>query len=195
MQDWNALYDQAPAKCYRIRQHRTEIVPFYQFVEVYQPCKSVLEIGTAWGGNLYLLAHLAQKLVVGVDLDNQRSKVTATQIAEAIRDEQLPCESAFIQGLSQEAATIEAVKQHAPYDLIFIDGDHHYGPAKQDYDNFSAMLTPNGIIALHDIRWGAAPTPEGVCKLWGELKRGHITVEFCSNPREQGAMGIGVILK
>jgi hypothetical protein len=36
------------------------------------------------------------------------------------------------------------------YDLIFIDGLHHYGQVKKDIENSLKHLQPNGIIMMHD---------------------------------------------
>ena len=36
------------------------------------------------------------------------------------------------------------------FDLIFIDGDHHYHQARKDFVNSLKFLKPGGIIILHD---------------------------------------------
>ena len=36
------------------------------------------------------------------------------------------------------------------FDLIFIDGLHHYEQVKKDIENSLDVLTPNGLILLHD---------------------------------------------
>lgn len=35
-------------------------------------------------------------------------------------------------------------------DILFIDGDHSFEGVKYDFDHFGSMLSPNGIILLHD---------------------------------------------
>jgi len=34
--------------------------------------------------------------------------------------------------------------------LLWIDGDHSYRGAKEDFDLFAAHLVPGGVVALHD---------------------------------------------
>ena len=36
------------------------------------------------------------------------------------------------------------------YDLIFIDGDHNYNQVKLDVENALSILTPNGMVVMHD---------------------------------------------
>lgn len=45
-------------------------------------------------------------------------------------------------------------------DLIFIDGDHHYEPVKQDIERAKEYVTPEGLMVLHDYKrpgWGYPP--------------------------------------
>lgn len=46
---------------------------------------------------------------------------------------------------------IEFIKSEVKkIDLLWIDGDHSYEGSKKDFDNFSALITDNGLIFLHD---------------------------------------------
>jgi predicted O-methyltransferase YrrM len=38
------------------------------------------------------------------------------------------------------------------FDFVFIDGDHSYEGLKADWEGWSRLLAPGGIIALHDSR-------------------------------------------
>jgi hypothetical protein len=51
------------------------------------------------------------------------------------------------------------------FDLVFIDGDHHYESVKRDYEAFSESATK--VIAFHDI--AGLRDCEGVAKLWKEV--------------------------
>lgn len=42
------------------------------------------------------------------------------------------------------------VRQDIKIDFLFIDGDHSYEGVKSDFELYSKILTPNGIIMLHD---------------------------------------------
>ena len=37
-------------------------------------------------------------------------------------------------------------------DFIFIDGDHSYEGLQRDWENWSPLIAPNGVLALHDSR-------------------------------------------
>lgn len=43
-----------------------------------------------------------------------------------------------------------------PVDFVFIDGDHAYAAALADWNAWSALVRPGGVVALHDSR----STPE-----------------------------------
>ena len=42
------------------------------------------------------------------------------------------------------------VRQDIKIDFLFIDGDHSYEGVKSDFELYSKILAPNGIIMLHD---------------------------------------------
>lgn len=42
-------------------------------------------------------------------------------------------------------------EKKSPVDLLFIDADHTYEGFKFDFDNFSKLLSPSGIIVFHDV--------------------------------------------
>jgi predicted O-methyltransferase YrrM len=49
-----------------------------------------------------------------------------------------------------------AARNHAPVDFVFIDGDHSERGLLADWQAWSPLVEPGGIIALHDSR----STPE-----------------------------------
>ncbi len=50
--------------------------------------------------------------------------------------------------------SVDALKQpavlQAPFDFVFLDGDHTYEGTRQDWEGWSPLVEPGGIIALHD---------------------------------------------
>jgi predicted O-methyltransferase YrrM len=70
-----------------------------------------------------------------------------------------------------------------PVDFLFIDGDHSYEGAKQDWHSYAPLVRPGGLIAFHDISMNFAETH--VKQLWDEIKPFD----------ERGVFGIGVIRK
>lgn len=56
----------------------------------------------------------------------------------------------FIKATSENAYYDFFVLQDIKIDLLFIDGDHSYEGVKLDFELYSRILSPNGIIILHD---------------------------------------------
>jgi hypothetical protein len=56
----------------------------------------------------------------------------------------------FIKATSEDAYYKFFVMQDIKIDVLFIDGDHSYEGVKLDFDLYSKILSPNGIIILHD---------------------------------------------
>lgn len=48
-----------------------------------------------------------------------------------------------------------------PIDLLFIDGNHDYAAVLQDYEQWSPLLKPGGLIAFHDVVMEPDPDPVG----------------------------------
>jgi hypothetical protein len=56
----------------------------------------------------------------------------------------------FIKDTSENAYYKFFVLQDIKIDLLFIDGDHSYEGVKLDFNLYSKILSPNGIIIIHD---------------------------------------------
>lgn len=56
----------------------------------------------------------------------------------------------FIKSTSEEAYYNFFVLQDIKIDILFIDGDHSYEGVKKDFDLYSQLLSPKGIILVHD---------------------------------------------
>lgn len=57
----------------------------------------------------------------------------------------------------------DAAKQLAGerFDFLFIDGDHSYAGLKADWDGWSPLIAPGGVVGLHDSRsTPARPIPD-----------------------------------
>ena len=55
-------------------------------------------------------------------------------------------------------------------DLLFIDGAHEFEAVFQDYEQWSPLLRPGGMIAFHDVVFGENPDPAGP----GMVAKAHI---------------------
>ena len=56
----------------------------------------------------------------------------------------------WIEQTGTAAAQDPAVTTAAPFDFVFIDGDHTYEGLQGDWTMWSPLVARNGIIALHD---------------------------------------------
>lgn len=62
----------------------------------------------------------------------------------------LPNVGTFHRGMSNNPDVIEAVRLEAPYDMIFVDGEHSYEGVTEDYNNYYPLVRLGGVIAFHD---------------------------------------------
>ncbi len=134
-------------------QIRSEIIKLLQLVEELR-ARRILEIGTASGGTLFLLARAAASdaSLISVDLPEgpeeggfpnwrtplYRSFATAEQNIDLIRVN------------SHEFKTLDEIK--APLkgerlDVLFIDGDHTYKGVVQDFVTYSPLMRNGGLVA------------------------------------------------
>ena len=122
---------------------------------------SILEVGSAAGGNLFLLTHaLGATRTRGVD---NTALAFESDMRQVIRDDPAVDHQELIIDSRDPAAARWAMK-HGPYDLVYIDGNHEYEYATADLHNFG-RLAP--IVALHD-----AQHCPGVVQLREEVRVG-----------------------
>lgn len=171
---------------------------FDRLMDLYVKLKprKVLEIGVYFGGTLHgwitNAPHGAR--IVAVDLPGGvgGSKHSADPDAWARWAEESGVDLTVILGDSHRLEVIEQVYQFAPFDFVFIDGDHSYDGVRMDWLNYSKMVEYGGVVAFHDI----VPHPDlptvQVDKLWREICHEHNTSTFIDDP-EQRDMGIGLV--
>ena len=160
-----------------------------QAVHLYRQSKvkRVLEIGTLYGGTLNAWLNENPELVVAVDPEFRRRDFDVPNGTELI----------LIDGRSQNLDTIDRIKEQAPFDWVFIDGDHQYEAVRWDSILALSVTRHGGHILFHDIvppeGWEA--TPPG--RVFAELSAEHQAWSYIE-PRPEGypaesANGIGVI--
>jgi predicted O-methyltransferase YrrM len=202
-------------------QLRDEIRALSNLVKEEQP-RSVLEIGTAKGGSLYVWSRYLDDLdtIISVDLpgggfgggyDERKTRIFEKFAASTEMD--------FIRDDSHRTSTYEKVAELVDdgIDFLFIDGDHTYDGVKQDFEMYRELVSEGGIIALHDIAthpddrevverrrrdvndiedrhlsWGESYPDCNVDQLWTEIVEEYETREIISHPKQTWA-GIGVI--
>jgi len=176
-----------------------ELAVFLQRARELRP-QRVCEIGTSAAGTLYALTRIAEHDAVLISVDIEISPQARELRARLARGKQ---RIVSINGDSHDEQTRARVEQELgglPIDVLFIDGDHSYEGVRADFDLYSPLVRPGGVIGLHDInedystRHGT-PTPSvsgEVPRYWRELKARSRTEELISDPEHDG-FGIGIV--
>jgi hypothetical protein len=121
----------------------------------------IVEIGSFKGKSTVMLGKLAQRYglgpVVAIDphnfnnaeLEEHRSTPGATSWDEFLQNLEGAGVSSCIE-VHREFSTNVARNWNRPVRLLWIDGDHSYPGAKNDFDSFMRWVVPGGFVALHD---------------------------------------------
>lgn len=128
-----------------------------------QNCKRILEIGTFNGNTtINLAANVAEDAkVVTLDLPEDWDGKLSVEVPSMYKNHSQKDEVGIhinehpelqpkITRAFGDSATIDWSSLGGPFDLIFIDGCHHYKYVISDTENAIKNLAPNGIIVWHD---------------------------------------------
>ena len=160
--------------------------------------RSYLEIGSRYGGSLWKIARSmpAGSRVVAVDMPGGfGGRPDGREVLDACITElkRLGYDAFVVWGNSTDREVIDQVKALAPFDAVFLDGDHKLDVVTADWTNYGAMAR---IVAFHDIAWRRPERWAGkqieVPKLWNELKMHHKCEEYRVHPSGKDN-GIGVL--
>jgi predicted O-methyltransferase YrrM len=174
-------------------QNRWEITELVKRVQSLRPA-TVVEIGTARGGTLFLLCRSAatNAHVVSLDLPSGKNGGGFPVWKESIyRLFKKPAQRLdFIRANSHSQATVERLKKllgGRMIDFLFIDGDHSYEGVKTDFEFYSPLVSPSGLIAFHDIMENKMDAEINVHRFWIEIRDKYKAEELA-----QG-IGIGIL--
>jgi predicted O-methyltransferase YrrM len=165
-----------------------------------EPPRSIVELGTAQGGTLFLFARVAaaDATIVTIDLPagpfgGGYPRTHIPMLKSFGRDQQ---RVRLIRGDSRAPGTVKRVRDiaGAAVDLLFIDADHSYEGVRNDFETYSPLVRPGGLIAFHDIVDGPPEAVGGVPRFWKELRQ-RISGEEIVADWSQGGYGIGLIRK
>ena len=161
--------------------------------------RRVCEIGTEGAGTTLLFSRAlpSVKVLVGIDL-YVKNVVHLRTFAQPGQQIHLLRGSSYTQAM---VARLEKVLDGALLDVLFIDGDHNYEGAKQDFLHYRHLVREGGFILFHDImpdhktRYGreTGAWAGGVPLLWDRLKQLYQYREFVQDA-EQNGLGIGVLI-
>jgi cephalosporin hydroxylase len=159
-------------------QDREEMRWLWAILEA-DPPRVVLEIGTKFGGSLFLLARVSapDALLVGIDLPTAYdSSLEQVYRAFAGRRQRI----LLVRRDSHDPAAVRRARRALdgrPIDLLHIDGDHSLEGVGLDFEMYAPLVRRGGLVALHDIAGR-----EGVPEFWRRLReeRPETTTEILS---------------
>jgi predicted O-methyltransferase YrrM len=157
--------------------------------------KVVLEIGCLHGGTLRCwLQNASPEVVVAIDPNHHMADLYGSWC-------QATTQLYVGRGHSQFDSMLELMTEHAPYDWVFIDGDHSLEAVRADAYNVLPLMNTGGYMLFHDVHappsMGWDPTPPR--QVWEEVARVEGRRSWViAAPRPQGyppesANGIGVV--
>lgn len=184
---------------FRPYQQRVELVGLLERAAALKPA-AICEIGAASGGTLCALAHAARPaLFVSIDIDFTNARLHALpQLGRA--DQSIACIAGDSHGEAVRARLTDALRGR-PLDVLFIDGDHSYAGVRADFQEYSQLVRPGGLIGFHDIvpdfrtRYGSPTAADsgGVPQFWRELKTAYPDHEELIASPDQDGYGIGLL--
>lgn len=183
-------------------QIKSEAISLLTLVKTKNP-KIIMEIGTAFGGMLFLFARATQtnSLIISLDLPGGNFgagypwwKIPLYK-AFAYQSQKI-----FLLRVDSHSSntlkTIENILQGKKIDFLFIDGDHSYEGVKKDFEMYSQLVSSKGLIAFHDIipntKTDYSDSTINVDIFWKEIKSKYKHQEFVED-YSQNKAGIGVI--
>jgi predicted O-methyltransferase YrrM len=182
----------------RALQRPAELADLVWEVKQLRP-RTIVEIGTCHGGTVRAWCECARHdaRIITVDLPggpfgggytDERAGVIRT-FARSKQKLSLVTGDSHTDEVRQEVWDLA----RGGVDFLFIDGDHSYAGVKADFEDYSPLVRPGGLIAFHDI----APYPERpdveVERFWREEIRGRYNMREFIHPGDYLGCGIGVI--
>jgi cephalosporin hydroxylase len=186
----------------RIRpmQAELEIQGLYERVSKQRP-RVVMEIGTCHGGTLYMWCQAASPDATLISLD-----LPEGEFGGGYRECRAGLYQRFsspdqtlhlVRADSHDAATvgrIESLLQGRKIDFLFIDGDHTYEGVRRDYELYTPLVAPGGLVALHDVVKREDQARIEVWRFWEELKQAGLRVqEWIETSPGKRSIGIGLV--
>jgi len=140
-------------------------------IQELDPHNRILEIGVEAGKSLRIWEALAgpDGQVVGLDLTDNTGQ------------QHFDKRPLIITGDSKDLTTLAHVKEVIPVlDFLFIDGDHSYEGVSSDFNMYSPLVRPGGLVGFHDLRMA-------------EIARFFASISFQKHIWDAGSYGIGLV--
>ncbi|SRR6266699_2470383 len=179
-------------------QVKEEISQLLQTIVKNSP-RTVVEIGTANGGTLFLLTRVAAPRATLISIDKPNGSFGGGYPGSMMplfrsfaRDGQ---EVTLVRRDSHDVETFSLTRKvlnNRRIDFLFIDGDHSYQGVKSDFATYSPLVAEGGMIALHDIVPGLRSHVGDVPRFWTEVRDRYKSRAIVKD-WNQGGAGIGLL--
>ena len=130
-------------------------------------CKTVLEIGTLWGGALLTMmqSEYSTKFVsvdmfegfypdlLGEGNSDQDHGINTIELVTENINENNPWNHEFdlVKGSSHDKVVVDYIRKNYPVvEFMFIDGDHTKKGVLQDWNDYSDLISTGGIVVFDD---------------------------------------------
>ncbi|MCK4826709.1 class I SAM-dependent methyltransferase, partial [bacterium] len=178
---------------YKIKsiQKKSEILALSELVKQSNPA-TILEIGTAQAGTLFIWSQIATEMVITCDILEPAYR---KDLYESFPPPASDCKVKILTGDSHTKDfknLVAKMLEGRKVDFLFIDGDHTEEGVRKDFNDYKGFVRPGGIVAFHDIIEKQLTETNQVYYLWKDLRESFDTKEFIDNP-EQCGYGIGVV--
>ena len=171
-------------------QNEFEIAGFLRLIK---GAGSFLEIGSRYGETLMRVAEVLKPgaTIISIELPDagwgrSDSQPVLEKNIDILRERGFNAHVFFVD--SHEQISVEIAKENGPYDAMFIDGDHSYGGALQDWQKYGSLAK---IVGFHDVasKWG-------IGTLWPIISESQRYTEIVDKTiQPDRRMGIGVIYR
>jgi cephalosporin hydroxylase len=179
-----------------IVQKSEEIRWLFELVRAERP-RVVLEIGLHFGGTFFLWSRAAAPDAHLLAIDTKPvgrlgvwSPFSLVRRAFAVGSQRV---TLLMDSDSHSESTLRRVMAllgGRSVDFLFIDGDHSCDGVWQDFNMYSPLVAPGGLIAFHDVSPNPAEWTKGVARFWREFTVEHETEERVVN--DEPGFGIGL---
>ncbi|HVB36968.1 MAG TPA: class I SAM-dependent methyltransferase, partial [Vicinamibacterales bacterium] len=114
--------------------------------------RHVVVIGVAYGVSARVLRRAMDRDGVLTGIDTRRSGLVAESVERLIMQKEIGKVSHGRFVLEERPSAEVAAGWTMPVDLLLIDGDHRWQGIDTDWRAWSPLVTPGGLVAVHDSR-------------------------------------------
>jgi predicted O-methyltransferase YrrM len=181
----------------QVGQDLEELFQFYQYLPDKKKApkclapvvEHVLEIGTQHGGWLFMLASVIQPPARFCAVDT----VYCSEFAITSRELEAGGFEVEFLPLNAESARAEVDRwlDGAKLDVLHLDGRHTLAGVREDWNLYSPLVRPGGIVAIHDVRPTGPHAVFGAQQMFDRLQESYDTHLYLRTWKE--GLGIGVV--